>query len=70
MAKKVPEAVCSNEFGGNVSRGEIIKAALELMKIDYDNWNCCLENCPSIRGDRYKLKYYVRIIEEQLKGEE
>ena len=52
-----------------MTKGEIVQAALKLMEIEYTNWNTCLEHCSSIRGDRMKLSYYVKIIKEQLNDE-
>jgi hypothetical protein len=49
-----------------INQIQVVKMALELMKIDYDNWNVCLKECPSIRGDRYNLSYYVKKITAQV----
>ena len=45
---------------------EIVKQAIILMKIDYDNWNACLEHCPSIRDSRHNLGYYDEEIKREI----
>jgi len=51
-----------------VNNAHIIELALALMKIEYDNWNACLEHCPGIREDRKTLHHYVGVITEQMNG--
>ena len=45
---------------------EILKLAVELMRIDHAHWEALKKESPLIRDDRHELPFYVNVIGEQL----